>query len=201
MLVFLLCLITFLYILARENTLVIDGSASGYENTGEFNVYALGFKVFYGKIHIEHNDNLKANIIIEHSAKRDEVHLNANKDDEKSIFSVLANPLLSRMCIDNVDFKAHIGNKNDAFATTILLGSIKIVICGALSFVSARYDADIKAEFIPIYNENKLYIEFNLKMSICLIDLAIGFIKMVAKDIKKNKLRRDNAAVKQGEKI
>ncbi len=179
MLVFLVVAILILAIVGTPIRAGAEGHADFFDNDGYFSLMLFGHKIFGGKIRFESND-IKHNNLIIHAGKKEkesEIHLNADKKDEKSITNMKMPPIMKYLLIERLGFHVRIGKRDDAFFTTMLLGGVKIILYSALAFVKSRYpSAIIEEQFSSEYNEDKLNADFFGIISVSLADIIISLI-------------------------
>ena len=169
-----------------------EGHVDFFDNDGYFALLLFGHKIFDGKIRFESND-IKHNNLILHTGKKEkesEIHLNADKKDEKSIANMKMPPIMKYLLIERIGFDVRIGKRDDAFFTTMLLGGVKIILFSALAFVKSLYPSvKINEKFSPEFNEDKLNADFFGIISISIADIIISLIssKIFAKKKKRTR--------------
>ena len=76
----------------------IDGDV--FAGAGNNKLTLFGLPVFKAKFSVESNSALEKNLIIESGKKREEIHLNADKNDDKSIIAFFhAMPIMSYIIV------------------------------------------------------------------------------------------------------
>lgn len=192
MLVFLVTAILILTVIGTPIRAGVEGHADFFETDGFFALRLFGYKIYGGEIRFESND-VKHNNLIIHSGKKQkesEIHLNADKKDEKSIMNMKMPPIMKYLLIEKLGFHVRIGKRDDAFFTTMLLGGVKIFLYSALAFVKSRYPSvKIEERFSPEFNDDKLNADFFGIISVSIADIIISLAVSKLFDKKKKQKR------------
>ncbi len=187
MLVFLVVILIVLAFAAFQPRVHAEGHLDMFENDGYIAVKLFGIRLFRAAIHFESNDIKHNNLIIKSGKKQNELHLNADKKDEKSIMRILNYPAFENIMIIKLEFSVKVGKNNDAFFTSLLLSGIRLAMFSALSYVKSRFGTEIKEGFIPDYNSDKLEMDFTGIISISFADIISSYL--LSKLHKKQKLK------------
>lgn len=177
MLVFIVVSILILEFFVLPFKITIKGHIDFYSNNGFFKVYLFGIRLFKAHTFIQNDDATHNNIVIEHGKKADQIHINNDPSDKKSIVKIIKNPALRNVLIKKINVDFCVGRKNNAFSTTLLLSSIKITSYALMSFLKCRYIVNIKESFLPKFNEDVLEAEFSSIISISLADIIISTVR------------------------
>ena len=117
------------------------------------------------------------NLMIERRKKTDEIHLNADKNDEKSIMQFFRKtPLLSAVRVRNLTLDVRLGIKDNAAATTFALAGIRAAFGAAAGFFRSREDISVYGRFIPEYNADVLQADAFGIISISIANIIYGFV-------------------------
>lgn len=149
------------------------------DGCGFFVIYFFLLPIYRGKIHFEHLDMAHNNLIIEHGKKADEIHLNVDKKDKKSIASVLSVPYFSNLVIENLSLDFYIGKNNDAFTTTMLMGGVKILLYSVISLIKSRHNVKVQENFFPEYNSDILHLDAFGIISISIADIIYSILQNI----------------------
>lgn len=179
MLVFLVVVILILAVVGTPIRVGAEGCVDFFSRTGKFALKFFGYRIYGGDIKFESND-VKHNNLIIHAGKKEkesEIHLNADKSDERSVANMKMPPIMKYLLIERVGIDLKIGKRDDAFFTTMLLGGIKIAVYSALAFVKSHYpNVEINEKFSPEYNEDRLEADFSGIISASAADIIISLI-------------------------
>ncbi|MDR2202055.1 MAG: hypothetical protein LBP26_04755 [Clostridiales bacterium] len=178
----------------------VEGHADMIENDGFFVVRIYGVRVFRGDIRFESNDIKHNNLIIEHGKKhkRDEIHLNADRGDRRSVVRLMSNPVFDNLIVEELAFDVRVGKNNDAFFTTMVLGTLRIMLYSALAFVKSRFYADIAETFTPEYNSDRFESDFFGIISLSIADIIYSYVRAAFKKLRRRKERRQTARKEAG---
>ena len=133
----------------------IDGDV--FAGAGNIKLTLFGLPVFKAKFSVESNSALEKNLIIESGKKREEIHLNADKNDDKSIIAFFhAMPIMSYIIVEKLELGMDIGLKNNAFVTTMAVGFLRTLMCAFTSFLRSRQNIDITQRITPQYNSDRM---------------------------------------------
>lgn len=141
---------------------VIAVSINGdvFEGKGAVKLTVFGVPVFKAKLSVETSGALEKNLIIESGKKKDEIHLNVDKNDDKSIVSFFhALPIMSYLIIERLELYIDIGLKSNAFVTTMTVGFLRTVLLAFTSFLRSRQNIDVTQRITPMYNSDRMDFE------------------------------------------
>lgn len=128
-----------------------------FSNKGEIKLDVFFIPVYRAEIKFQHDGALKNNLVIQHGKKSDEIHLNADKSDSKSVVTMFrAIPIMSYVIFERLCFDAKIGFNNDAFFTTMTAGVARSLFYAFASFLKSRQQITIEENISPQYNANEL---------------------------------------------
>lgn len=193
MLVFLSVTILVLTFLVAPIRVGVEGHVDFFDNDGFFSLKLFSLELLYGEIRFESNDIKHNNLIINigKSKKESEIHLNADKNDDKSIANMKMPPIAKYLLIRKLGFDVRIGKRDDAFFSTMLLGGVKIFLYSVLSFIKSRFPSvEIDEQFSPEYNEDKLESDFFGIIELSIADIIISLISSKFSS-KKNKRKQE----------
>lgn len=194
MLVFIIISILILQLLILPFRISIGGHIDFFDNNGNIKVYLFGIRVFKAKIFFEHEKDSHNSIVIKHGKKADQIHINNDPKDKKSIVAVIKNPALENMLISKVTADFKVGTKDNAFLTSLLLGGIRIASYAAMSFLKCRYKVEIAESFTPTYTDNNFEVDFFSIISISLADIIVSLVKSLFKAKPKKMLTKISRA-------
>ena len=137
--------------------IAVNISGDIFAGKGNMKLTLFGLPVFKAKLSVESNGALEKNLIIESGKKRDEIHLNADKSDDKSIMAFFHTlPIMSYIIIERLELDVNIGLKNNAFVTTMAVGFLRTLMCAFTSFLRSRQNIDITQRITPQYNSDRM---------------------------------------------
>jgi hypothetical protein len=189
MLVFLIVSIFVLSALALPARAAVELRADVLKNDGYIALKLFGAKVFRAKLRFENDPEEHNNsIVLKSGKKRDEIHLNADKEDKKSVVALLNHPSLENLKIHSLDLTLRVGKADDAFFTTVALGTVKVALFSFLGYLKSRYGTHIRESFLPEYNADEFTASARGIISISIADIIISYaydgIKRIAKKFK-----------------
>ena len=155
----------------------VDVSADMFANYGEIRVKVFFISVFKASVSLESVSPLEKNIVIVSGKKRDEIHINADKNDKKSIVALFHTvPIMSYIRVAGMKFDIQIGFCDNAFTTTMTVGTLRALLCGVSSFLLSRQKTQITGSVMPCYNGNALDFKIFGIFKLSLADIINGFI-------------------------
>lgn len=169
MLIALSCIIIILSFCVLPFLFSVKLKADFFGKSGEIKLSVFFIPVYKAKIELEHRSATENNLIISSGKKKDEIHLNADKNDKQSVVSVFRSlPVMSYIIFERLDVEAEIGFSADAFYTTMTAGTVRALFYAVAAFLKSRQNISLREEVRPCYNKNEL--DFNifgiLKLSI-----------------------------------
>jgi hypothetical protein len=188
MLGFLILSIFALSIAAMPLRAVVTLRADALKNDGCIALRIFGIDVFGAKIRFESDPGEHNNsIILKRGKKRGEIHLNADKKDKKSVVALLNHPSLENLKIYSLDVSLRVGKSDDAFFTTVALGTVKVALFSLLGYLKSRYGTHIRESFLPEYNADEFTASARGIISISIADIITSgiYAKFVSKKTKK----------------
>lgn len=157
MTVFICSIILILTLIVLPFCLTVNAGVDILGNSGYIKLRLFFIPLFSGKIHLEALDLKHSNLILEFKRKREEIHLNADKNDKQSIRNFIKKvPILSAIRVRNVTFDAAIGKSDDAFFTTLTAGSLRTVFYALAAVLKSREDVTVRERILAVYTEDKL---------------------------------------------
>lgn len=146
-------------------------------NKGEIKVSLFFIPVVKAEIMLESVGTTEKNIVITSGKKRDEIHLNTDKNDKKSIVALFkAAPIMSYLTVERLETEASIGFVSDAFATTMTVGVLRTFLGAVTSFLKSRQNIEIRSAIMPSYNKNELDFKIFGILKLSLANIINGFI-------------------------
>lgn len=181
MLVFLIILIISLTLAIMPLHIGMNLYINLFDNSGLLKVYFFGIRVFKAQVHFEHRQIKENNLIIEHGKKKDEIHLNNDANDKKSIAAMIKKPLLKNIRIEKLSAHFILGKTNDAFFTVALLQAIRVMFYSVMAAIKCRYNTKITESFTPVYNNDILQTDIIGIIEVSIADIIIDFTKSLFK--------------------
>lgn len=160
-------------------------SGDVFSGKGNMKVTLFGITVFKAEIRLESVSALEKNIVVTSGKKRDEIHLNADKDDDKSIVSLLKTlPIMSYIIIERLSVDVSVGLKNNAFVTTMATGILRTFLSAFTSFLANRQHIEIERKVTPEYNSDRMDFELFGIIKISLANIINSFIAGIMNKLK-----------------
>lgn len=190
MLVFLIICIWVLTLIAVPIRVGVDGFADFFTNNGYIKLYLFGIKIFSAKLHLELDSDKRNNLVVEHGKKQDKIHINNDPKDKKSIMRMIKNPAFKIVLVEKIIAHFVVGKNNDAFFTTLLLGAVRVVFCGAVAYLKSQQKVDVTESFTPQYNNDVLQVDFTGIIHVSIADIICSIAgNTIRKSRVKNKLK------------
>ncbi len=177
MLVFLVIAILVLSVIAAPIRVGMHFYLNLFENDGFIKIYLFGIRIFHAAIRFEHDADRQNNLIVSHGKKSDEIHLNTNPQDKKSITVLMKHPAMAGLQIKKLSAHFTAGKTNDAFFTVALMQSLRVLFYGVMAPIKCRYAVAITESFHPVYNRDVLESDFIGIIQISIADIIVSFLQ------------------------
>lgn len=127
--------------------------ADAVRRTGYVRVSLFFLPVFRADVRL---DSAFGNLLVTHGKKTDEIHLNADKTDERSIVRLIRRPMLSCLRVRRLVLDARVGFRDNAAATTYTLTVLRAAFGAVSAFFRSREDITVLGRFVPAYTADTL---------------------------------------------
>ena len=156
----------------------VNLKADLFENSGTIAVSLFFVPIFKARIRVESESATEKNIVVISGKKRDEIHLNADKNDKKSVMALFkAAPVMSYLTLEKLDVEAAVGfSAANAFSTTMIVGVLRTFFGALSAFLKSRQNIAIRNVIVPSYNKNKLDFDVEGIFKLSLANIINGFI-------------------------
>ncbi|MCI9518042.1 MAG: hypothetical protein HFK08_02145 [Clostridia bacterium] len=155
----------------------VNLKADLFENSGTIAVSLFFVPIFKARIRVESESATEKNIVVISGKKRDEIHLNADKNDKKSVMALFkAAPVMSYLTVEKLDVEAAVGFAANAFSTTMIVGVLRTFFGALSAFLKSRQNIAIRNVIVPSYNKNKLDFDVEGIFKLSLANIINGFI-------------------------
>lgn len=160
-------------------------------NAGYITVRLFFIPVFRRRFTVESGDRFYKNLVFEHKKKREEIHLNADKNDNKSVRRFVKKmPLLRVIRIRNLTVDVTVGDSDNAFVTTMIIGSLRMLFCMAAAYLHTRESVTVSGTFTPAYNRDVAKAAAFAIVSVSIAGLVVCAVQAVAKIINKRRPKK-----------
>lgn len=199
MTVFLVCTILLLTLAVTPLRVTAKVGADVLQNRGYISLWLFFIPIFKSEFHIESPDSLHRNLIIERKKKKDEIHLNADKNDKKSVRNLIKkSPLLSAIRVRNLTVDVRFGKSDNALMTTFTTGAIRTVFYGLAAFLRSREDVTIESAFTPDYNRDVMQADIFAIVSLSLANVMICLLQGLKNVISQSRAHKPAVAKGRG---
>ena len=169
--IILLGLITFPFVVSAEGHIDLFG------NDGYIRVKLFGaITVYKTQAFVKHIDALHNDLILKNKKRENFFHINADKNDEKSISRYLEIKFIPNVKINVLALTLAVGKRDDAVFTTVTLTTLRGVVCAFLAKLKSVQKVKIKDEFIPEYNKDEFSLRFFGIIDLSIADIIYGYI-------------------------
>lgn len=154
----------------------IEGHIDLFSNDGFIKVKLYGFiRLFYKQAFVKKVDAMHGDLVLKGGKKEKYYHINANKNDDKSIAKFFKIRFIPSVKISYLQARVAVGKSDDAFFTTMTVGGIKIVLLSLFSVVKSSHDVEICDEILPEYNKDAFSIMFFGIITVTLADIIYSY--------------------------
>ncbi len=167
----------------------MNGDIDVFQNDGWFKVYVLGVRVVKTEAYFSHIDAVHNNLVL-HSKRKDYVwHVNADKNDKKSIIQLFNIDFLPYINVVSVDLNLQLGKRDDALFTALVTSGARVVACSIFAALKSAQHVEIYEHFVPVYNKDELRIVFEGIINVSVADIIFSFILYLRR---KSREKQDN---------
>ncbi len=154
-----------------------DGHIDVFGNDGYIRVKLFGLiTVFKTQAFVKHEDVIHNDLILKNKRKEYLFHINADKNDKKSISRLLEIKFIPNVNVEELALTLAIGKRDDAVFTTVLLAGVRAGICAFLAKMKSIQKVKIFDEFIPEYNKDVFSLRFFGIIDLSIADIIYGYI-------------------------
>lgn len=164
------------------------------KNDGGFSLSVFGIKAVSDKIFFKHLSKSENDVVLESKGKVKYFHLNADKNDERSVARVLNVDYVPPISIKKLELNLVVGKRDDAMATTAAVSALRVITTAVAAWITVKYAAKVRASVLPKYtaDEIKLNAVVNAEITVC--DAIVTLIKYIRKKIKEATRKYDHTA-------
>lgn len=156
-----------------------------FENRGYVKLFLFFFLIYKVELSVRQLDRTHNNLVVKTVHKEREYHLNADKNDKKSIINLLGS-FIPYVDIIELNIDINVGKKNDAFFTVIAMGVIRIVMYSFFSYLKCREKIDINENFSTEFNSDLVEVKAAGIFSVTIADIIYSAILHLIKKSRKN---------------
>lgn len=118
-------------------------------------------------------------LVIRMGKKEQRFHINANKDDDKSIMKLMQLGYIPYINIVDIGVEVEIGKRNDALFTTLALGSVRTMLYGLLAYMKSSQKLEVSERFTAVYNRDVMRAKADGIINVSIADIIFGYFLYV----------------------
>ena len=149
------CILALTFV-AMPVTLSAGFGADAVRRTGYVRVSLFFLPVFRAEVRTDSAGAAFGSLLVTHGKKTDEIHLNADKTDERSIVRLIRRPMLSCLRVRRLVLDARVGVRDNAAATAYALAVLRAAFGAVSAFFRSREDITVSGRFVPVYTADTL---------------------------------------------
>ncbi len=128
---------------------------------------------------IENDGNFRNELVLRIGRKEKRFHINADKNDEKSVAKFMEVGFIPYINIVDLDVAVEIGKRNDALFTTLSLGTVRTAAYGFLSYLKSSQKLEVRERFVAVYNRDVLRARVGGIINVSVADIIFGYLLYV----------------------
>ena len=185
MLVFFSVSILVLTVLVTPIMLSVNAGCDVLRNKGYVRLSLFFIPVYKAEVQLEHIDAKHNNILIRHGKKLQEIHINKDKEDDKSVMKFFKKiPILSAVRVRNLTLDISVGFADNAMTTTLTTAGVRVATLSAAAFFKSRERVRVRSCLTPVYGRNVLSADFFGIISLSLANIIYSFMEALKEKIK-----------------
>lgn len=149
---------------------------------------------------VENDGGFRNELVLRIGRKEKRFHINADKNDEKSVAKFMKVGFIPYINIVDLDVAVEIGKRNDALFTTFALGTVRTAAYGFLSYLKSSQRLEVRERFVAVYNRDVIRARVGGIINVSVADIIFAYLLYVFSGknrVKRNERRRklnDNRA-------
>jgi hypothetical protein len=153
MLLFLSIAVLLLWLIRLPIVVSADMFVNLFENDGYIKLYVFGVRVLKLTVYIRHLDRVRNNLVVCRRKREREYHINADPRDKQSVLQWFRG-FVPYFDIKRIDMDFRVGKRDDALATTFLIGGIRLLMQAVCAFLLSREHISVNQSFTAEYNRD-----------------------------------------------
>ena len=127
---------------------------------------------------VENDGGFRKELVLRIGRKEKRFHINADKNDEKSVAKFMKVGFIPYINIVDLDV-VEIGKRNDALFTTFALGTVRTAAYGFLSYLKSSQKLEVRERFVAVYNRDVIRARVVGIINVSVADIIFAYLLYV----------------------
>lgn len=128
---------------------------------------------------VESDGEFRKELVLRIGRKEKRFHINADKNDEKSVAKFMKVGFIPYINIVDLDVAVEIGKRNDALFTTFALGTVRTAAYGFLSYLKSSQKLEVRERFVAVYNRDVIRARVGGIINVSVADIIFAYLLYV----------------------